>query len=277
MKLAIIPNYQAAGGAAACEQVCAVLRERGMDFVLPTDKLFPPQDMDACLADCDAVIALGGDGTIIHCAKRAAAFGKAVLGINSGRLGFMAGLELDELDALDRLFRSDYTVERRMLLDVSVDSPDGEIRSCALNEAVISRGALSRMIEVQVKNGEEVVTSYQADGVIVATPTGSTAYSLSAGGPVVDPSLSCMLLTPVCPHSLHTRPCLFPQDAKLTLTAGYREDVPVFVTVDGEEAIPVARDGAVRISRATTEAALIRIRSRSFYETLEQKLMSRKV
>lgn len=277
MKLAVIPNYQSAGGTAACEQVCAALRERGVSFCVPSDTAFPPQDMDACLEQSDAVIALGGDGTIIHCAKRAAAFGKAVLGINSGRLGFMAGLELNELEALDRLLSGEYTVEKRMLLDVAVDSPDGVAHCYALNEAVISRGALSRMIEVQVHNHGEAVTTYQADGVIVATPTGSTAYSLSAGGPVVDPSLACLLLTPVCPHSLHTRPCLFPQDAQLTLTAGYRADIPVFVTVDGEEAIPVAKDGAVRVSRATTEAALIRINKRSFYETLEQKLLSRKV
>ncbi len=277
MTLAIIPNYQSAGGVAACEQVCAALRERGVAFCLPKDTAFPPQDMNACLERCDAVIALGGDGTIIHCAKQAAAFGKAVLGINSGRLGFMAGLELDELEALDRLLSGDYTVEHRMLLDVAVDTPDGEVHCFALNEAVVSRGALSRMIEVQVQNGDEAVVTYQADGVIVATPTGSTAYSLSAGGPIVDPSLACLLLTPVCPHSLHTRPCLFPQDARLTLTAGYRADVPVFVTVDGEEAIPVAKDGALRVSRAVAEAALIRINKRSFYRTLEHKLMNRKV
>ncbi len=277
MKLAVIPNYQTADGTHAPEQVCAALRQLGIEFCMPADTAFPPHDMDACLAECDAVIALGGDGTIIHCAKRATTFGKPVLGINSGRLGFMAGLELNELDKLSCLLTGDYAIEHRMLLDVTADSTDGEVHFEALNEVVVSRGALSRMIEVGVQNRGETVTTYQADGVIVATPTGSTAYSLSAGGPIVDPALACLLLTPVCPHSLHTRPCLFPTDAVLTLTAGSRRDVPVFVTVDGEAAVPLCENGTVRIQRSLTEASLIHIQERSFYQTLEQKLLHRKV
>ncbi len=276
MKLAVIPNYQTSDCTAALERVCAALRERSIGYCLPQDKAFPASDLEACIAASDAVIALGGDGTILHCAKTAAPFGKPVLGINSGRLGFMAGLELDELEQLDRLLTGDYTVERRMLLDVTVSSPEGETCCRALNEAVVSRGALSRMIEVTVHNGDASVVTYQADGVIVATPTGSTAYSLSAGGPMVDPSLNCLLLTPICPHSLHSRPYLFHESAELTLTTDHRPNIKVFVTVDGEEAIPLPADGVVRIKRSQTAAALIRLKERSFYEILDQKLLSRK-
>lgn len=276
MKLAVIPNYQSRECNVAVEQVCSALRERSIDYLFPQDRAFPPHDLEQCLAACDAVIAIGGDGTILHCAKRAASYGKAVLGINSGRLGFMAGLELTELSELDRLLSGDYTVEHRMLLDVSVSGADGEVHCRALNEAVVSRGALSRMIEITVRNGESPVASYQADGVIVATPTGSTAYSLSAGGPMVDPSLNCLLLTPICPHSLHTRPYLFHEDTELVLTTDHRPNVTVFVTVDGEEAIPVPEDGVICVKRSATEAALIRLKERSFYEILDQKLLNGK-
>ncbi len=277
MKIAVIPNYQTEEGNLACERVCAALQQASIPFCTPQDGAFPPRDIDDCLRECDAVIAIGGDGTIIHCAKRAAAFDKPVLGINSGRLGFMAGLELHELDQLARLISGEYTIERRMLLDVRVCNGEHTMHSRALNEAVVSRGALSRMVEISVENHGTPVTAYRADGVIVATPTGSTAYSLSAGGPIVDPALDCLILTPVCSHSLHTRPYLFHEDAKLTLVPGHRPNIPVFVTVDGEEAIPVEENGTVQVSRSSVSAALIRMKPLSFYETLDQKLMNRRV
>lgn len=277
MNIAVIPNHQIAGTEVALQQVCAALQTCGIPFSVPSDRAFPPHGIDECLATCDVVIALGGDGTIIHCAKRAAAFDKPVLGINSGRLGFMAGLECNELDKLACLLHGEYTVEHRMLLDVTVSSAEGECHGTALNEAVVSRGALSRMLEIRVENNGIPVASYPADGVIVATPTGSTAYSLSAGGPVVDPALECLLLTPICPHSLHTRPYLFPCQAQLTLIPHHRQGVPVFVTVDGEEALPVPPDGVVQVKRSQTEAALIRMKEQSFYETLDKKLSNRKV
>lgn len=277
MKVAVIPNYQTTDSKETVEQVRAALNERHIDFCIPQDKAFPPRDMEACMADCDVVLALGGDGTILHCAKRAATVGKPVLGINSGRLGFMAGLERNELDQLDRLLTGEYTVEHRMLLDVTVCSAGGEVHGCALNEAVVSRGALSRMMEVQVENHGKPVAAYEADGVIVATPTGSTAYSLSAGGPMVDPSIRCVLLTPICSHSLHARPYILGDDAEVTLKTNHRPDVSVFVTVDGEEAIPVPEDGVVRIKRSQTEVALIRMNERSFCEILNEKLLNRKV
>lgn len=277
MRLAVIPNYQTADGGRALKRVCDALQSMAMPYTVSQDSVFPPRDIDTLLAECDIAIAIGGDGTIIHCAKRAAAFGKPVLGINSGRLGFMAGLELDELEQLRRLPEGAYEIEHRMMLDVSVCSEEGIVTARALNEAVLSRGALSRMVEIGVANNDTPVAAYQADGVIVATPTGSTAYSLSAGGPIVDPALDCMLLTPICPHSLHTRPFLFPKDAHLTVTAHQRNDVSVFVTVDGEEAITVPQGGTVQVRCSEASASLIRVKTRSFYETLDQKLMNRKV
>jgi len=276
MNIAVIPNTKTADGKVAFLKVQQALSAMDVTVTVPCDASFPPKDMHELLKDCDVVIAIGGDGTIIHTAKSAAAFGKPVLGINSGRLGFTAGLELSELSELNRLISGDYDIEERMLLDIFVDAENGTEQYSALNEAVISRGALSRMIEVYVQNGEKPVSTYQADGVIVATPTGSTAYSLSAGGPIVDTALRCLLLTPVCPHSLHSRPYIFDQDAVLTLTPE-RSEASVFVTVDGEEAIRIAEGGRVRVLRSDTCAKLIKLKQKPFYQVLDDKLTNRKV
>ncbi len=275
MNITVIPNTKTADGRLAFLQVQQALSAMDVTVTVPRDEAFPPRDMYELLKDCDIAVAIGGDGTIIHTAKSAAAFGKPVLGINSGRLGFTAGLELSELSELNRLISGDYNIEERMLLDIVVDGENGTEQYSALNEAVISRGALSRMIEVGVKNGEKPVSTYQADGVIVATPTGSTAYSLSAGGPIVDTALRCLLLTPVCPHSLHSRPYIFDQDAVLTLTPE-RSESSVFVTVDGEAAIRIAEGGGVRVSRSDTCAKLIKLKQKSFYQVLDDKLTNRK-
>ncbi|MBQ7038863.1 MAG: NAD(+)/NADH kinase [Clostridia bacterium] len=275
MNITVIPNTKTADGKKAFLQVQQALSAMNVTVAVPHDEAFPPQDMAELIKTCDIVIAIGGDGTIIHTAKSAAAFGKPVLGINSGRLGFTAGLELSELSELNRLISGDYDIEERMLLDILVDGENGTEQYSALNEAVISRGALSRMIEVSVKNGQKPVSTYQADGVIVATPTGSTAYSLSAGGPIVDTALRCLLLTPVCPHSLHSRPYIFDQNAVLTLTPE-RSESSVFVTVDGEAAIRIAEGGEVRVRRSDTCAKLIKLKQKSFYQVLDDKLTNRK-
>ncbi len=275
MKIAVIPNMKTAVGQAAFDQVCVALQPLDVEVLTPQDTAFPPRDMASLLQACDVAIAVGGDGTIIHTAKCAAAYGKPVLGINSGRLGFTAGLELSELGELVRLIDGDYDTEERMLLDIVVEGENGTERYSALNEAVISRGALSRMIEVGVCNRDRHVSDYQADGVIVATPTGSTAYSLSAGGPIVDTTLHCLLLTPICPHSLHSRPYIFEPDAVLTLTPK-RAEAAVFVTVDGEAAIRIAEGGTVRVSRSVQSARLIKLKHKPFYQVLDDKLTNRK-
>ncbi len=275
MRVTVIANERAHGVCGALPAVSEALTMVGAQVILPPDGMdFLSEEIDAYIAQGDIVVALGGDGTIIHTAKRAAAYDKAVLGINCGRLGFMAGLECDELDQLKNLLDEQYQIEKRMMLDVSV-LRNGQViaERAALNEAVVSRGTLSRMLRLQVFNGEKSVISYNADGVILSTPTGSTAYSLSAGGPIIDPALNCLLMTPVCPHSLHARSYIFDQSAKLEVRVA--EDAAV-LTIDGEESISLQPNDVVSVQNAHKEARLIKLKSMRFYDVLNEKLMNRK-
>lgn len=277
MRIAVIPNFKAAGGGELLAAVCATLERLGAQLLLPPENdPFPSDKTDEIIAACDITVALGGDGTIMHTAKHAAQFGRPVLGINGGRLGFLAGLEADELDGLSDMIEGRYTVEHRMLLDVRLSSPEGERRFLAMNEAVVSRGSLSRLIDLDVYNRDEPVMQYRADGVIAATPTGSTAYSMSAGGPIVDPAVGCLLLTPICPHSLYSRSYIFQPDARLKIQPHLTGGAKVYLTADGEEGAEVSDGDTVLVSRSPEDARLIKLKQTSFYNVLSQKLINRR-
>ncbi len=274
MRVAILPNRTVKGVETVLRAVCEKLNTLDIETVLPQDTQFPPSDCDALFKDADLVLALGGDGTLIHAAKHAARFGIAVLGINCGHLGFMAGMESDDLSALELLRGGTFDISHRMMLEVTVHKADGDRVLYALNEAVISRGNPSRMICLSVFNDDRPVVSYRADGVIVATPTGSTAYSLSAGGPIVDPAVNCLLVTPICPHSLHTRPYIFAENTQLTVKPE-SEGREVYLTVDGEEAVTLTQGDTVTVRRAALTARVLQLRPAPFYEVLDQKLTDR--
>ena len=277
-RIAVIPNDKAVGVRGVLPQVCGILERLGAQVLLPElGTPFYGEQADEVIRSGDVVIALGGDGTIIHTAKRASRYGRAVLGINCGNLGFMAGLEADELPCLSALMTEDYTVDDRMMLDIRVCPEQGEGKTFyALNEAVVSRGPLSRMIGLNIGNHGEPVIRYHADGVIIATPTGSTAYSLSAGGPVMDPALKGLLMTPICPHSLHSRAYIFREDAELSVQSAGPDGTSVYLTVDGEDGTALNEKDTVLIRKAERSARLITIKAQSFYEVLHRKLMDRR-
>ena len=236
------------------------------------------------LAGCDAVVAVGGDGTIIHAAKMAADARKPILGINAGYLGFTAALEFDNIESIGRLTSGDYNIQRRMLLDVRIAEKNGQpcddMSHTAVNDAVIYRGASSGMAGVSVEmsgrktNFDEVqrfrdeVQRFRGDGLIFATPTGSTAYSLSAGGPVVDPVLNCIISTPICPHSLSARPIVFSSGAELTAHISGS----AALSVDGETPIDLGSDSVINIKRSDRTADFITFEGKNFAENLYEKL-----
>ncbi|MGI6265240.1 MAG: NAD(+)/NADH kinase [Acutalibacteraceae bacterium] len=275
--IAVIPNAQAVGVTRVFPAVCEALRDSGAEVLTAGEPVtFPGAEIDGLIRRADAVVALGGDGTIIHVAKRAAAYDRPVLGINCGNLGFMAGLEADELFRLPALIRGEYTVVEHMMLAVEVQKEKGDTQTFfALNEAVISRGPLSRMIELEIANRDETVIRYHADGVILATPTGSTAYSLSAGGPVVDPSIKGLLMTPICPHSLTSRAYIFGDDTVLSVRSPGPQGTQAYLSVDGEDGVALAYADRVSVGKAAFSARLITIKEQSFYKVLHQKLSQR--
>lgn len=277
MRIAVIPNNRSAQATDLTAQVCQRLKNAGAEMLAIACEGGLPSSTEIAsrLGGCSLAIALGGDGTIMHVAKAAATVGCPVLGINGGHLGFLAGLEQDELAALDGLLDETYCEEDRTLLRVTVQKKDGEHTFLAMNEAVVSRGAVSRLVDLHIAGNGQEILSCCGDGAIIATPTGSTAYSLSAGGPVVDPSVACMLLTPVCPHTLDSRTRILPPDSVLTVTAA-ADGGEAFVTVDGEENVAFTSADQVIIRQADEVARLIRLKPTTFYDAFSRKLMDRR-
>lgn len=221
---------------------------------------------------CNAIICIGGDGTIIHAAKKGLSYGKPVLGINAGRLGFMAGLENNECHLLKNLIDGNYNIEKRMMLQVDIMQGEKVVFSdYSLIDAVVSRGSLSRVCSIDAFCNGTLVSTYLTDGIIVSTQTGSTAYSLSAGGPIVDPRIECLLMTPICPHSLSARTVIFRPDAEITIMETQDNDTELYLTVDGEEAVRINSGEKVIVRKSSCYADFIRIKSEDFYDVLNRK------
>lgn len=279
MKLLLMPNLDKKNVVECVRQVCDLLSPKAELWMAETKREHFPGcqglrfgKFDDLLRACDFCIAIGGDGTIIHTAKHAVLLDKPVLGINLGRLGFLATLEMGELELLHKLETGDYTVEERMMLSVVHRSKNGEQTYRALNDAVLSKGALARMIDLNISCKGKGVGSYRADGAIFSTPTGSTAYSLSAGGPVIDPTIDCITLTPVAPHSPFGRTIIFNEQSVISVTPA-RPEQEIYLTVDGEQGIPIELGDEVLISKSKTSVKLINLTSKLFYQVLNEKLI----
>ena len=243
-------------------------------------KLFDEQidfemfDENSDLKTCDFVIAYGGDGTILQAAKQASLFNKAVLGINGGRFGYTAGLETDELNLLKNLKTSEYKIDKRMMLEVTISSTNKKIY--CVNDVVVSRGALSRIVDVSLLIGDDELMNTRSDGVIVSTPTGSTAYSLSAGGPILDPSINSILVTAVCPHSFFDRPIVLNENEIIKIKGNNNCENELYLTVDGEKSIKLNCDDIVTIKKSNEFVAnLIRIKNASFMNVLNKKFFNK--
>lgn len=247
------------------ERVLSMKNYRGNIYFLPIEKLYD---------EADLVIALGGDGTILDCAKKMARRGKPILGINLGHLGYMAELEMDELSALDKIIEGDYSLDERAMMNVEVYDKNGtkKYQSYALNDAVISNGSVSKIINLELYAEDNLVTSYRADGLIVSTPTGSTAYAMSAGGSIADPKVKCMLVTPICPHSFIARQLIFSDETSLRIKNVSVREKSLMLTLDGKTNCELFREDDVRISKSDLSVKLVRLKECSFYSILSQKM-----
>lgn len=283
MKISIFPNFNNDGVLQTCEEICKELDKLGVEYSVAkcnesdeTGTLPLFFDTDELIENCDIVIVVGGDGTTLNVAKAASLHNKLTLGINAGRLGFMSGLERDELSLLNRLVSGEYEVEKRMMIDARLMSENGIQDFICLNDAVITRGDLARLIDVTVKSDGRVITKNRADGMIIATPTGSTAYSMAAGGPVVSPDNSCFVVTPICPHSLVNRSIVFSSDKELEITVENDKNNTSYLSIDGEKSVTVTKNSKIIISKSEYVAKLIKIKPDSFYEILNKKLLERR-
>ena len=231
------------------------------------------KDSKTELKTADMLVCFGGDGTILHAAKEANAFGVPVLGVNLGSVGFMAELEQGELSMLSRLAAGKYTVESRMMLDVAVRR-DGKVifTDMALNDAVLTKGAVARVLELEVYADKALMVRFSADGVIVATPTGSTAYSMSAGGPIVEPTAENMIVTPICPHALSARSVVLGRERTVSLKMGRLARKTAYLSVDGGKAFRLSGGDTVEMRVSASRTKLARVTGRSFYGILGQKL-----
>jgi NAD+ kinase len=229
--------------------------------------------LESVYTEADIIIVLGGDGSILEAARRAAQRGTPVLGINLGRLGYMAELEMRDLDRLQDLVEGNYKLEKRSMLKVELFSGN-ELKSfCyALNDAVISNGSVSRIVDMELMENGETVSVYRADGLIIATPTGSTAYSMSAGGAIVEPTVPCFCVTPICPHSFGARPLIFSDRSVLEIKNVCVREKMLYLTVDGRINFEFYRNQTVRITKSNVETSLIRFKDNAFYKKLYQKM-----
>lgn len=225
------------------------------------------------LPTADLLICFGGDGTILHAARDATMHNVPILGVNLGSVGFMAELEKTELSLLSLLGTGIPRTEERMMLDVRVVRAGKVIsENLALNDAVISNGSMARVAELDVYADGELITNFTGDGVIVATPTGSTAYSMSAGGPIVEPTSRCILVTPVCAHQLSARAMVLDSARKVTVQVPRNTRKHLFLSVDGGKAVRLVSGDKVEIVRSARTTTLIRLSERSFYQIMRQKL-----
>ena len=283
MKVIITPNPYRDKNLSCAAQAKEILEKAGIDTVVclafDVDKDFAlPKTVDLKelnreLKNSDMLVCFGGDGTLLHASKAATYHGVPVLGVNIGTMGFMAELEVSEIGQLANLARQDYRLEERMMLSVSVLRDSVEVlHENALNDAVITKGAVARVIQMDIYcDGIEAI-SFSGDGVIVCTPTGSTAYSMSAGGPIVEPVAENIVVTPVCAHTMLSRPIVTSGSRTIDVRIGRIGRKNAFLSVDGGRAFRLNTGDTIRIQRSRYTTKLVRLSNKSFFEILNKKL-----
>lgn len=281
-KVILTPNPYRDKGFQTVRDAQRILKEAGIDvriclpfevdrsFELPKDLRFSRIDRE--LGSADLIVCFGGDGTILHMAKTATRAGIPILGVNIGTMGFMAELESSELTELSRLATGDYTVDSRMMLDVTVHRDrDIIFHDICLNDVVITKGAVARIVHLSVECDGVQAMECGGDGVIIATPTGSTAYSLSAGGPIVEPEAHNILITPICAHDVVSRCMVASEKRIVTVALSKNARRNAFLSVDGGKALRLNMGDVATIRKSQLETKLVRLKDRSFYDVVNVK------
>lgn len=234
------------------------------------NKLQYPLEIMGAIAGCDLIIAFGGDGTFLGIARKVHTLNIPVLGVNLGRLGFLTDIDQKMLHThLSRILAGDVNYEERFLLKASINR---ELRSFAMNDVVIHKTELSRLIEIDVYVNDYYLSTYRSDGLILATPTGSTAYSLSTGGPIMYPTLPAIVISPICPHTFSHRPLVIPANCKIDVVTSDREKEPVHVTCDGQELFSLSEGERLTIEPSEHLLTLLHSEDYHYFSILREKL-----
>ncbi|MGL5675437.1 MAG: NAD(+)/NADH kinase [Cellulosilyticaceae bacterium] len=283
-KIGIIPNLLKDNELVITEQVVAWLLEKSFEVYVAEHIATSLQspcikvEEEELYKYCEAIIAIGGDGTILGIAQKACVYDVPIIGINLGRLGFLADVETSVMEELlEKLLKDDYHIEERMMLGVKVIEPSGEVqRFFALNDISVTRGSCSRITEFEVLVNDAFVDIYPADGVVIATPTGSTGYNLSAGGPIVSPKAKTILITPICPHTIYSRTMVLADVDKVHIKTHNFSGTQLELGVDGQTKIYVTPAHQIEIEKAPYTTKLIKLSDLHFFEILRKKIVERR-
>ncbi len=276
----IIPNWQKNNTSSVVEKIERFFTEAGVfvNIMEQDDEDNPlivslPVELENWRDQVDMIIVVGGDGTILRVARELSSWKLPILGINVGHKGFLAEIEVDDLpDYLEHIISEDYSISERIMIEAKLIREEKQVAEfTALNDVVITKGPFSRIIRINAYIGDDFLESYTGDGLIIATPTGSTGYSLSAGGPIVNPHLDVMVITPVCPHSLYSRSVIVDGSEMVTLIV-YTWQSEIALTLDGQVGFELLEGDKVKIHKSQEKAMLVTFKDRSFYNLLGRKL-----
>lgn len=279
LTIGLFPNTKKQGVSTVLDWLIHYLQEKNVQVLMPEDAAGIMNHAELGCSrerlgeELAIALTLGGDGTLLSTAREVAPHGVAVCGINMGQLGFLTEIELSELaPSMERIIRGDYYLEERPMLEAVIDRPEGPIvAASALNDVVIAKGGFSRMIRLKLFIDDHLTANYPADGLIVATSTGSTGYSLSAGGPIVSPNLNVTIITPICPHSLNTRSLIVSDKEEIRIeTLATHEDI--VLTIDGQTLYNLKSGDKILVKRSPFRARFVKFSGSSFYESLRTKL-----
>lgn len=282
-KIGIITNIDRDTEFKYTRQLAESIEKRGGSALMP-DKLAKEAGVgtscgeeDGIFDESEVIVCLGGDGTFLKAARRLYTRDIPILGINLGNLGFLTEVDRNEIDqAIGQLFSGMYEIEKRMMLDTTIYRKDAEPEhDFALNDVVIARGAVSRILHVKAYINDVFVDSFPGDGLIISSPTGSTAYSLSAGGPIVEPETDLMLITPICPHILYSRSFVTKPDSVIGAVIGEDYQHSAMVTCDGREDHEIKGGDKVEVKKSPFSIKLIKMKSRNFFNVLRTKIYYR--
>jgi len=281
-RIGIIPNLSKDNNLVLTESIAKWLLDNNQEALLSNsialriDKPGLGLKNEDIYLNSDLIIVLGGDGTLLNIARQSAYYNVPLFGINLGHLGFLTEVEAEEMyPALEKLIRGEYEIEKRMMLEATVEKDNIQLeKAVALNDIGITKGPFSRIIRMGIYINDDFVDLYSADGVVISSPTGSTAYSLSAGGPIVSPDVKVLIITPICPHTLHSRSIVVSHEDVVKIEV-CQNDTEVMLTVDGQQGYKVKSGDIVTVRQAQCYTSLVKLKDRSFFQVLRKKISDR--